>query len=184
MRQPFGLGIAAPRALACALLACVGPLAVPAIATEPDGHVRLVAEWVQPRTPQDSPLVRLTIHPLVALDDVTLTVTAPIEFSLQPVRPQAATRFTAVPPAQDRLAIRADLSLAGPATASTFDFQSAPLTERIGIVEFIVEGRDAAGQRVVNAIGIASGKLESAGTERLGAFEFPAVVLPPQDGGR
>jgi hypothetical protein len=160
------------------VLLVVVAIASPVVATEPDGHIRLRTEWVQPEAGHGSPVVRLSIRSLVPLDEATLTVSTPVDFALRSVAPTAEASFRAVPAAQDRLAIRRGLQRLDPAETSTLDFVLTLSPGRNGVIEFIVEGRDSSGRIIRSAIGLAAGESSSAGVQRLGAIEFPATVLP------
>jgi len=147
-------------------------------ATEPDGHLQLQTNWVQASANGGPPIVRLDIRPLVPLDEITLTVSTPLEIVLRPVTPSARADFHAAPAAPDRRAIRTGLQPLDAATPSTIDFELILSPGAAGTLEFIVEGRDSSGKTIRNAIGLAAGE-PSAGVHRLGAIEFPAAVIAP-----
>ena len=144
-------------------------------ATEPDGHLQLQTNWVQATANGGPPIVRLSIRPLVPLDEITLTVSTPLEFVLRPMAPSVETDFHAAPAAPDRRALRTPLDTAMP---STIDFELILSPGTAGTLEFIVEGLDSSGKKIRNAIGLAAGE-PSAGVHRLGAIEFPAAVIAP-----
>jgi hypothetical protein len=154
-------------------------IAWPVSATEPDGHLRLRTEWVQSASGRGPAIVRLSIHSLVPLDELTLTVSTPLELAVRPLTGSGGTEFRAGPAAPDRRAIRASLARFNTATPSTLDFELILSPGAHGILEFIVEGRDSGGKTVRNAIGVAAGEPPATGVHRLGAIEFPAVILPP-----
>lgn len=147
-------------------------------ATEPDGHLRLQAEWVQANTKGGPPIVRLRIRSLVPLNDATLTVSAPFNFVLRPATPFVEADFHTAPAAPGRRAIRTSLQRLDTSAASTVDFELSLSPGSHGILEFIVEGRDSSGRTIRDAIGLAAGE-STAGVHRLGAIEFPATVFPP-----
>ncbi len=169
-----------PRVRFLVLLAMIA-IASFASATEPDGHLRLRADWVRPDTGNGPPGVRLSIRSLVPLDAATLTVSTPVDFALRPVVPTLEASFRTVPAARGRRAIRADMQRLAPLETSTLDFVLTLSPGRNGVIEFIVEGRDPSGKTIRNAIGIAVVEPSSGGVQRLGAIEFPAAVLPPTE---
>lgn len=179
MKRSIRRGRTAPRVRLLVLLFSI-VIASPASATEPDGHLQLQTEWVQANADGGPPVVRLSIRSLVPLDEVTLTVSTPLDFILRPVGPSVEAEFHAVPAAQDRYAIRKGLQRLDTAAPSTLDFELILSPSATGTLEFIVEGRDSSGRRIRNAIGLAAGE-QSAGVHRLGAIEFPAAVLPPRE---
>lgn len=150
-------------------------------ATEPDGHVQLQMEWVQANAEEGPLVVRLGIRSYAPLDAVTLTVTTPVDFALRPLMSSVEADFQDLPVAQDRHAIRTDLRPLDPAVLSTLDFELILSPGGNGTLEFIVEGLDKTGRRIRNAVGLAVRESGSAGVLRLGAVEFPAVVLPPTE---
>ena len=180
MIQSIRRGWTARRAHVFGLLVLTA-IAWPVSATEPDGHLRLRAEWVQPASGRGPAIVRLSIHSLVPLDEPTLTVSTPLDFAVRPLTPSGGAEFGDGPAAPDRRAVRARLVRLDTATPSTIDFELILSPGRHGILEFIVEGRDSNGRTIRNAIGLAAGEPPSAGVHRLGAIEFPAVVLPPTE---
>ncbi len=149
----------------------------PIPASEPDGHVRLRTEWIPAATPNDGPVLRLSIEPLVPLERTTLTVSTPVQIVARPLGPAEHAEFKPAPAAPDRLALRAPLRRTG---SSVHDFELLLSPGSTGVVEFVVEGRDANGMVIRNAIGIVAGESGSEGVERLGAIEFPATVLEPE----
>ena len=170
-------GWSAPRVHIFVLLVSIA-IASLASATEPDGHLRLQTEWVQADADEGPLVVRLGIRSYVPLDAVTLTVTTPVDFALDPLESAVETDFQDVPTTQDRNAIRTDLQRLDPAESSTLDFELILSPGGNGTLEFIVEGSDNTGRRIRNAVGLAVRESGSAGVLRLGAVEFPATVLP------
>ncbi len=156
-------------------------IAWPVSATEPDGHLRLRAEWITPATGRGPSVVRLSIHSLVPLDEATLIVSAPLDFAVRPLNLSRRPEFEAGPAAPGRRAIRASLARLDTAAPSMIDFELILSPGGHGVLEFIVQGRDSNGRTIRNAIGLAAGEPPSAGVHRLGAIEFPAVVLPPTE---
>ena len=179
MIQPIR-GWATPRVRVFGLLVLLA-IASPVSATEPDGHVQLQTEWLQPDMGNGPPVVRLSIRCLVPLAEATLTVSTPLDFVARPVAPSVEADFHAAPAAPDRRAIRAGLQRLDTTVPSSLEFELILSPGRNGVVEFIVEGRDSSGRTIRNAIGVAAGESASTGVQRLGAIEFPAVVLPPTE---
>ena len=134
------------------VLIAIAPLAA---ASEPDGHLRLHAEWVQADTGSGPRVLRLSIRSLVPLDEATLTVSAPLDLVVRAVAPSPGVQFGVVPDTQDRHTIRANLPRLDSVVPSTIDFELTLSPGRNGILEFIVEGRDSNGGRIRSAIGIA-----------------------------
>ena len=161
------------------LLAAVA-IVSPILATEPDGHLELRTAWLQKDADRGSWVVRLSIRPLVALDDASLTVTSPVDVALRPLAPTVEGEFVVVAAAQDRHAIRADLRPLDTTAPSTVDFELNLSPGGHGILEFIVEGRASDGRIVRNAVGLALGESPPGRVRRLGAIEFPATVLPTE----
>ena len=159
------------------LLASVAIL-LPTYATEPDGHLQLHVERVHASADGGPPIVRLSIRSYVPLDEITLTVSTPVDFALLPLTLPDDTSFYEVRATRDRRAIRAGLPRLDPSMLSTLDFELVSLPDGNGTLEFIVEGRDESGRRIRNAVGLAVRESGPAGVRRLGAVEFPAVVLP------
>jgi hypothetical protein len=152
-------------------------LVFPVLAAEPDGHLHLSAEWVEPAQGNTPSVVRLTIRSLVPVDDAILTVSAPLDIRLQP----AKREFGVADDVFGRHSIRRGLSALRPTADLTFDFILVLSPRRSDVIEFIVEGRDSSGRSIRNAIGWAAGESSKVGVERLGAVEFPAVVLRPTE---
>ena len=169
-----------PRAHAIAWLLWVA-LASSVVATEPDGHVRLEADWIRQARGGGPPVVRVSYRPIVPLDAATLTVSVPIDVALRAAAPSVDARFRAVPAAPERHAFRMDLKRLESSAASTFDFILTVSPNRVGVIEFIVEGRDSEGRRIRNAIGLATTEPAPAGVQHRGAIEFPATVLRPAE---
>ena len=178
-----GAALDRPWAVPCALfLVLLAAFAiVPFVsATEPDGHLELRTVWLQKDADRGSWVVRLSIRPLVTLDDASLTVTSPVDVALSPLAPTVEGEFAVVAAAQDRHAIRAGLRPLDMTVPSTVDFELILSPGGYGILEFIVEGRDSNGRIVRNAIGLALGESPPGRVRRLGAIEFPATVLPTE----
>ena len=173
-------GWGAPRMRIFVLLVSIA-IASLASATEPDGHLQLQTEWVQANADEGALVVRLGIRSYVPLDDVTLTVTTPVDFDLRPLESSVEANFRDVPTTQDRHAIRTDLQRLEPAVLSILDFELILAPGDNGTLEFIVEGSDNAGRRIQNAAGVAVRESGSAGVRRLGAVEFPATVVSPTE---
>ncbi len=102
----------------------------------------------------------------------------PVDFAVTPRTAAAPERFQPVPVGPDRRALRASL----PASSLSFhDFELILPPNGYGVLEFFVEGRDASGKSFRNAIGVATGESPPAGVQRMGAMEYRAVVLPPEE---
>lgn len=149
----------------------VGLTASAALASEPDGNVRLRAEWVA----ADPPVIRLFLEPFIELDEATLMVSAPLDIVLRPTGPSENLEFAPAPPEPNRRVIRATLR---PQAESIQQFEVRLPPHGFGVLEFILEGRTARGKTVRGALGIATGESPPVGTLRNGAMEFPAAVLP------
>ncbi len=168
------LGWVLPRAGSWVLLALMA-IASPGQATEPDGHVRLQVERLS-ESAAGLPVVRLSLHSLAPVDQATLTVRAPLDVDARPVPAAIGAGFEELPTVSGRQAMRSALRSLG-AAAVTIDFELNLAPQSGGIVEFIVEARDANGRPIRNALGIFVGQPKTSGVRRLGAHEFPAAVL-------
>ena len=168
-------GIASRTGVSITFLLAV--LAAPVAASEPDGHVELRAEWVQPAPGQGPSVVRLSLRSLVVLENTRLTVSTPIDVELRPAMSPGDVGFETVPASQHRQAIRKRMQRVDRESTATFDFEVTVSPGRRGVVEFIVEGRDPAGRTIRNAIGFVISESVSVGVQRLRAIEFPAAVF-------
>lgn len=155
-------------------------IVLPANATEPDGPLRLKAEHLT-SFKDGGFVVRLELQPFVVLDQATLTVSAPLAFDLESLTPSMHTRFQSIRIGRDRPSVRSTLERLDPAIASSLEFELILSSVDDGILEFVVEGRDAAGRVLRDAVGLAVRGPGSCGVYRLGALEFPAVVLPAKE---
>jgi hypothetical protein len=153
-------------------------IALPAAATEPDGHIQLQADWVQADADAGPLVLRLEIRSFVPLDEATLTVSTPVAFAIDPRTDPKEWEFRPIQAEQDRRAMRSDLPRLGPTVLSTLDFEVVLSPGGHGTFEFIVEGSDRNGRRIRNAVGFAASESGLRGVRRLGAVEFPANVLP------
>ena len=141
--------------------------------SEPVGNFQFEVDWVREH------VVRVRLQALTLLDDVTLTVTTPVEFALNPLEVTAREAFRHAPADTGRLAFRTDLPQLDPATRVVFEFEWILPLDRAGVLEFIVEGRNKSGRFIRDAVGFSARESGSAGTRRLGAVEFPAAVIRP-----
>lgn len=153
----------------------------PLPATEPVGRVVLEASWVDGKAGFDANrrLLRLSVKPLVALEEWTLTVTAPDTFDIRAQAPPVRSGFRDVPAGDRRRAIRAEMPGVVAAERLTLEFEVIYPPAGGGTVSLIVEGGRKAGHRFHEAVGITARPSAPAPVRRLGAAEFPANVLPP-----
>jgi len=152
-------------------------IALPAAATEPDGHIQLQADWVQADADAGPLVLRLKLRSYVPLDEATLTVSTPVVFAIDSLTESKEGKFRAIQAAQDRRAMRSNLERLEPGVLSTLDFEVVLSPGGHGTLEFIVEGSDRNGRRIRNALGFAASESGPRGVRRLGAVEFPATIL-------
>jgi len=158
-----------------------------ALASEPFGRVQLHADWAESDKPEGSTPagapreLRLSLRSLVALDDAELTVSFPSALSIKTVEPSWDEKFFTVATGNGQRAIRADLVRLEAKTPLVLAFEITLPPEGGGVVSFEVTGTGSDGRRVHEAIGFAPRPSFPAGTRRLGALEFPATVLPPEE---
>jgi hypothetical protein len=145
------------------------------LAAEPDGPIRLRAEWIEPRPLDSAPVLRLRVDPLVPLSDLALVVTTPLDFEVIPSASSATFRPILSTPG--RRGLRAEV---GAAREAVLDFEVILPPGGHGVLEFVAEGPKPSGGQARGAIGVAAGESPSTGVPRLGAMEFPAAVLPAE----
>ena len=162
------------RPLALLLAVCLG--AVPStLATEPDGHFRLRIERLP--SADGSTVVRLKLQPFAAVVDASLTVSAPIEFELRPQTPSVLGEPLPIVTDPGTTAARASLRELDPSRVSSIELELLLPPGAYGTIDFVIEGRDANTRRIRDAVGFLVPDPGSRGKRRLGAVEFPALVL-------
>jgi len=158
-----------------ALLGAIFVATSPVFATEPDGYVRLEASWVEDR------LLRVTVKPIVPLDEWTLTVSVPDTFDVRELAPPNHVDFRGAPARSNQRTIRAEMPRLQTAELLTLEFEVVFPPQGGGTISFIVEDTSRAGRRVREAVGITARASGPAPVRRLGAAEFPATVVPPRE---
>ena len=160
------------------LLSCL--LALPGTrAGEPAGDFRLQVERVP--SSNGSVVVRLKIQPFTVVAAATLTVSAPLDFDLRPRTPSMHRRLEVLDGPGGETRLRARLSALESAAPSTLELELDLPSGSHGTLDFVVEGIDGKGRALRDAVGLSLPDPAARGTRRLGAHEYPAVILP--DGG-
>jgi hypothetical protein len=156
------------------VLSCLVSAGVTA-ASEPDGDFRLRLERLP--TSDGSIVVRLKVHPFVAVDNATLTVSAPLDFDLRPQTPSRHDRLEVLDDSYGATKLRAVLrDLGTSATAVDLELVLAP--QIFGTLDFVVEGVDGQGRTLRDAVGLLLPDPTERAVRRLGAIEYPAIVFP------
>lgn len=149
------------------------------LATEPSGSVVLEAAWLdEAETDRNRRLLRLTVRPLIHLEEWRLIVSAPLTFVVHGRTPTVDADFRSVAAEDNRRTISADMHRLERGESLTLEFEVVFPPAGGGTISFTIEDGSPTGRRVLEAIGITARATGPAAIRRLGAAEFPANVLP------
>jgi hypothetical protein len=149
------------------------------LATEPSGSVILEAAWLdEAKTDQNRRLLRLTVRPMIHLEEWRLIVSAPLTFDVHGRAPTVDADFRSVAAEDNRRTISADMRSLERAESLTLEFEVVFPPKGGGTISFTIEDGSPTGRRVLEAVGITARATGPAAVRRLGAAEFSANVLP------
>jgi hypothetical protein len=151
---------------------------------EADGFVRIHPGWLEEHdggsggSLQEGRVLRLSLQPVVALEDTVLTVMLPRDIRIDPLTEPWSERFQPVLMDGEKQAIRVTLGRILPNTGLLLDFEFLAAGEESGIASFRIEAKTASGRQVHEAAGVTLGHPGVRPVRRHGAMEFPAVTIP------
>lgn len=166
------------------MFAAIALMPPSALASEPYGHLLLNVDWSddnEQAADSSHRKVRLSVRSVVPVTEAELTVALPATIAIKAVEPSWDNRFRAVPANENQRVIRAAMNRLDAEKWLNLEFELILPPQGGGVISFGIEGRDPGGRRIREAIGFVISDPVSSGKSRLGAVEFPATVLPPED---
>jgi len=154
-----------------------------ASATEPDGYVRIrcdrldIAPQVDPEDGRHITSLRLAIQSVIPLTEAKLDVTAPRSVQIRPLTSPEDSPLNFVSSDEDAQRMRVRFEHLDPASPVHIVIQFEWPSDGGGIASFVVEGEAANGRHIREAVGVAIGHPGTKSLQRVGAEEFPAVVV-------